>query len=112
MGCTTTDELRTRPFAWTATYPTAFDAMANCLAVHMAEYVNVTPQLYQREKRAVLTGSVKGGWSMIIEYDVRQISNADTEVRFRQRDPVFNSESNKATAREIADRCATDANAR
>lgn len=108
-GCTTVDDLRARPVSWTAVYPVNFDTMANCLAVHMAENYNVTPQLYQRDRRAVLTGSVKGGWSMVAEYSVRQISDTESEVSFRRRESVFNNESGNAHARERADRCAKGA---
>lgn len=112
-GCTTADELRAKPVAWTATYPVAFDAMANCIALRMVEDAGmarftVTPQLYQREQRALVTGS-SDGW-FVIEYSVRQVSERDSEVSLRS--AFVNSGlsgSGLARSRAVADRCATAA---
>jgi len=110
-GCTTVDELRARPISWTAAYPVRFDVMANCLAVRMVEdagagLYTVTPQLYQADRRAVITGAA--GQRMDAEYSVRQISDTDSEVTFRRSESVFNNEAITAKARARADRCARD----
>ncbi len=99
-GCYSVDDVRKQPTKWTATYPVAFDHMANCLAAQMAGDYRVTPQIYQREQRAVLTlGSTH---QVIAEFQIRQSGNGSI-VEWRDMPSVFDARS--PAARERADRC-------
>jgi hypothetical protein len=101
-GCHTVDDVRQQPVEWSATYAVAFDAMANCLAVQSARDFDVTPQLYQSQRRAIVTLGVKGSYSLLAEYQVRQVSDGETEVNWR----TVSSLASTPLARDRANRCA------
>ena len=104
-GCHTVDDVRSQPVQWTATYAVSFDAMANCLAAQSARDFDVTPQLYQSERRADVTLGIKGGYSLLGEYQVRQTTASDSEVKWRSVSSLASTE----LARNRANRCARSA---
>lgn len=104
VGCNTVDDIRQAPIAWTATYAGNFDSMANCLAGQAARDFDVTPQIYQSEQRAMVTLGAKGTYSLVAEYQVRQIAPQQVEVTWRTVSGIASSQA----ARARADRCARD----
>lgn len=104
-GCNTVEDVRNQPAQWTETYAVAFDVMANCLAAQSARDFDVTPQLYQSERRANVTLGAKGTYSLVAEYQVRQATASGTEVTWRTASGLANSE----IARNRANRCARSA---
>ena len=104
-GCHTVEDVRKSPVVWTASYGVPFDIMANCLAAQAARDFDVTPQLYQSQQRAIVTLGAKGTYSLVAEYQVRQISPAAIEVTWRTVSGIASSDA----ARARADRCAREA---
>jgi hypothetical protein len=104
-GCHSVDDVRSSPVQWTATYPVAFDVMANCLAGQTARDFDVTPQLYQSERRANVILGAKGTYSLVAEYQVRQTTASDSEVTWR----TVSGLANSTIAQNRANRCARTA---
>lgn len=101
-GCYSIEEVRQQPVAWTATYPVPFDTMANCLAAQWIGNYRVAPAIYPRRADVTIAAS-----SVIAEYQIVQISDVSSEVRWHHMHSTPGSlREVDRTARERADRCA------
>jgi hypothetical protein len=79
--------------------------MANCLAARsQLPWVKVTPAFYPREGRATVTVTTPTG-SALGTFNIRQISDRDSEVSYRS---IYGGPNSSAggDARDKADRCA------
>ena len=107
-ACQSPDELAQRAPAWTAAYQVPYDTMANCLVEReRLPWVNVTPSTYPRERRARVVITTPTG-SALGSYDIRQISDRDTEVAYRS---IYGGPGSGAggDALEKANRCGNPA---
>ena len=105
-GCYSLDDVRSQPVVWTATYPAAFDSIANCLAGRYAGEYSVVPQLYQNERRANVILSNTSGGAVLAEFQVRQLGGSSSVVSWRHMgSPAGGNRSVDRDARANADRC-------
>lgn len=110
-GCYTVDDVRKRPIVWTATYSgTQWDTVANCLSGAYARDWIVTPQFFQRERRAAIILGYPGGYAILGEFEVSQTSDPTTQVtwKFIGSGAGANRDIDQQ-ARERANKCATPA---
>lgn len=106
-GCHTLEDVRQGPVVWEATYNARFDAMANCLSGFYASEFSVVPQLYQGEQRANVVIVVPPSYSVLAEFQIRQIDPTRVEVSWRHAAARAGSTASPhRTARERAERCA------
>ena len=107
-ACQSPDELAQRAPAWTASYRVPYDELATCLvARERLPWVKVVPSTYPRERRAkVLVTSPTG--SALGVYDIRQVSDRDSEVAYRS---IYGGPGSGAggDALRKADRCGNPA---
>lgn len=81
-GCYSIEDVREQPVAWSWAYHVPYDTMANCLAAEWAQDYSVVPQIYNRERRAVVTLAYPAGNAVIAEYQVQQ-TDTETTVTWR-----------------------------
>ncbi len=99
-GCSVED-VRQRPPVWSVNYSGQFDDLANCLVAQTVQEYVPGPQIYQRDKRAIVTVSMKSGASVLGEYDLHQVGDNVTRIDFRAAPGPFGARG----GRQIADRC-------
>lgn len=83
-ACASADDIRQRPVVWSATYPAAFDLMANCVAVEMTGFARAaTPLVNARAKHAevLVYGSPYG--NMLGQFDLRETGDGVTVAEYR-----------------------------
>lgn len=106
-GCSSVEDVRQQPVAWSASYAVPFDTMANCLATQWLGNYRVVPSVYARERRADVTIAAS---SVIAEYQIEQTVGDTAEVKWRH---MYSTPSAlrpvDRLARERADRCAAAA---
>lgn len=105
-GCYSIDDVRQQPAAWSASYPVAYEAMANCLGAQYANEYSVLPQFDREAGRATVILSNNAASAVLAEYQVNRTASGGSEVTWRHMGsgpkairPV------DRTARERADRC-------
>ena len=82
-ACQSPGGLAQRAPTWTAVYQVPWDAMTNCLVEReRVPWVTVTPTFYAQERRATVAVTTPTGSALGV-YDIRQISDRDTEVAYR-----------------------------
>ena len=66
-GCYSVDEIRERPVVWSANYAAPYDELTNCVVAQTARDYAPVPQIYPREKRAIVTVSLKTSPTILSE---------------------------------------------
>lgn len=106
-GCFSVDDVRNTPPSLVATYNGQFDEIANCISAQASKNHAVTPQFYQRDKRATVILAIPTSHTVAEEYEVQQITNTNSRVTWRNAFVQSPGPNSDRPARQLMERCAT-----